>query len=170
MSGVLEGVLVVEVAQGWAGPATTMYLADQGADVIKVEPPGGDLARGWYPSPRLRGTSRSFLAVNRGKRSIVVDLAAAEGREIVQELASRADVVVVNLDPERAGRLGVDYDVLSELNPRLVYAAVSGYGGRGPYAGRPIAATVPERYRALVLVRPGGRCEPARSAPCGAGT
>ncbi|MEA3216881.1 MAG: hypothetical protein QOJ19_3037, partial [Acidimicrobiia bacterium] len=137
MSGVLEGILVVEVAQGWAGPATTMYLADQGADVIKVEPPGGDLARGWYPSPQLRGTSRSFLAVNRGKRSIVLDLATAEGREIAQELASRADVVVVNLDPERAGRLGVDYDVLSELNPRLVYAAVSGYGGRGPYAGRP---------------------------------
>ena len=137
MSGVLEGISVVEVAQGWAGPATTMYLADQGADVIKVEPPGGDIARGWYPSPQLRGTSRSFLAVNRGKRSIVLDLATAEGRQIAQELARRADVVVVNLDPERARRLGVDYDVLSELNPRLVYAAVSGYGGRGPYAGRP---------------------------------
>jgi crotonobetainyl-CoA:carnitine CoA-transferase CaiB-like acyl-CoA transferase len=137
MSGVLQGVRVVEVAQGWAGPATTMYLADQGADVIKVEPPGGDLARGWYPSQQLRGTSRSFVAINRGKRSIVADLAAAEGRQIVQALAGRADVVVVNLDPERAGRLGVDYERLSEHNPRLVFAAVSGYGRRGPYAGRP---------------------------------
>ena len=137
MSGVLEGISVVEVAQGWAGPATAMYLADQGAEVIKVEPPGGDIARGWYPSPQLRGTSRSFLAVNRGKRSIVLDLATAEARQIAQELARRADVVVVNLDRERARRLGVDYDVLSEFNPRLVYAAVSGYGGRGPYAGRP---------------------------------
>src|SRR4029453_4000780 len=99
MSGVLEGISVVEVAQGWAGPATTMYLADQGAEVIKIEPPGGDLARGGDPSPGLQGTSRSFLAVNRGKRSIVLDLATAEGRQIAQELARRADVVVVNLDP-----------------------------------------------------------------------
>ena len=137
MSGVLEGIRVVEVAQGWAGPATTMYLADQGADVIKVEPPGGDLARGWYPSPRLRGTSRSSLAVNRGKRSIALDLTTADARRIAQDLARRADVLVVNLDPARARRLGVDYELLSELNPRLVYAAVSGYGRRGPYAGRP---------------------------------
>jgi crotonobetainyl-CoA:carnitine CoA-transferase CaiB-like acyl-CoA transferase len=137
MSGVLQGLRVVEVAQGWAGPATTMYLADQGAEVTKIEPPGGDLARGWYPSRQLRGTSRSFVAINRGKRSIVADLAAADGRRIAQALASRADVVVVNLDPQRAGRLGVDYEQLSGLNPRLVYAAVSGYGRRGPYAGRP---------------------------------
>ena len=135
--GALHGVRVIEVAQGWAAPAAAMYLADQGADVIKVESPVGDMARGWYPSPALRGTSRSFLAVNRNKRGIALDLRSPEGQRVAHDLVREADVVVVNLDTASAERLGVDYETLSGLNERLVYGVVSGYGDRGPLAGRP---------------------------------
>lgn len=135
MAGVLEGVL--ELAQGWAGRGTAMYLADQGADVIKIEPLGGDMGRGWYPSPVLEGTSRSFLAINRNNRGFAVDLTQAEGKQIVYDLLPRADVLVSNLRPQAAERLGMDYATLSAANPRLVYAAVSGYGSRGSYAARP---------------------------------
>src|SRR5437773_4059315 len=74
MAGVLEGITVLDLAQNWAGPGVSMYLADQGASVIKVEPPGGDAARGWGVSPLLTGTSKSFIAINRNKRSIALDL------------------------------------------------------------------------------------------------
>ena len=137
MNGVLDGTLVLDLAQGWAGPGAAMYLADQGAEVIKVEPLGGDIARGWYPSPALRGTSRSFLALNRNKRGLAVDLTQAAGQGIVHELARTADVVIANLRPGAAERLRIDYPTLAGLNPRLVYGTVSGYGERGPYAGRP---------------------------------
>src|SRR4051794_27494264 len=137
MPGVLDGLRVIDLSQGWAGPGAAMYLGDQGADVLKIEPLGGDMARGWYPSPALHGTSRSFLAINRNKRDMAVDLTQAEGRQIVRQLVSSADVLIVNLRLGAAERLGVDYPTLCELNPRLIYAAVSGYGDRGPYALRP---------------------------------
>lgn len=137
MPGVLEGLRVIDLAQGWAGPGASMYLGDQGADVLKVEPLGGDMARGWYPSPALHGTSRSFLAINRNKRGMAVDLAQPAGKQIFDNLIQKADVLIVNLRPGAAGRLGVDYHALSARHPRLIYAAVSGYGNRGPYATRP---------------------------------
>lgn len=137
MEGVLEGIQVIDLAQGWAGPLTCMYLADQGAEVIKVEPPDGDIARRWYPSPALRGTSRSFLAINRNKRSIVVNLTRKEGQEVLHDLVKTADVVILSLRPRAVDKLGLGYDALSGLNHRLIYANVSGYGERGPYAGRP---------------------------------
>jgi formyl-CoA transferase len=137
VAGVLEGTLVLDLAQGWAGPAAAMYLADQGAEVIKVEPLAGDIARGWYPSPALQGTSRSYLAINRNKQGIALDLASPDGQEVVAKLASTADVAIVNALPEQAKRLGIDHETLSSANERLVYAAISGYGDRGPYAGQP---------------------------------
>jgi crotonobetainyl-CoA:carnitine CoA-transferase CaiB-like acyl-CoA transferase len=114
-----------------------MYLADQGAEVIKLEPPGGDLARGWYPSPVLHGTSRSFLAINRNKRSVVVNLATPEGRAVLHRLVERADVAISNALPAAAARRGIDYEALSRLNPKLIYGLVTGFGGQGPYAGEP---------------------------------
>lgn len=137
MAGVLEGLKVIDLAQNYAGPGVSMYLADQGADVIKVEPPGGDATRAWGPSPLLKGTAKGFLAVNRNKRSIAVDLTQPEGRAFVHGLIRTADVAIVNLRPNAAERLGIDYDTLAATNPRLIYGAVSGYGDQGSWAGRP---------------------------------
>ena len=137
MTGVLEGVRVLDLAVGWAGPSASMYLADQGADVIKVEPPEGDLARGWYPSPVLLGTSRSFLAINRNKRSVVIDLKMDEGRQVLHRLVADTDVAISNALPAAAARRGIDYATLSALNPRLIYGLVTGFGQHGPYAEAP---------------------------------
>lgn len=137
MAGVLEGITVLDLAQNWAGPGVSMYLADQGAEVIKIEPPGGDAARGWGVSPVLQGTSKSFLAINRNKRSIAIDLKTAEGLQLFYDLVKKADVLVLNVRPVVATRLGIGYEKLAEINPRLVYAAVLGYGDKGEYAPRP---------------------------------
>ena len=133
----LEGVKVVEVAQVWAAPGTGMYLADQGADVIKIEPPWGDDARRVFTSPPLpNGESRSFLPLNRNKRGIAVDISHPEGRNIVYRLVDRADVFIHNFRPGVEDKLGYDYDSLSRRNPGLIYAAVSAFGTEGPYANR----------------------------------
>ena len=107
MAGVLEGITVLDLAQNWAGPGVSMYLADHGAEVIKVEPPGGDAARGWGVSPVLQGTSKSFLAINRNKRSIAIDLKAPDGLQLFYDLVRTADVLVINVRPAVAHRLGV---------------------------------------------------------------
>ena len=133
----LEGIHVVDAAQIYAGPGTAMLLADQGADVIKLEPPGGDGSRHMYTSPALGPFGKSFLVLNRNKRSIVADLTRPEGREVLHRLARWADVMISNLLPATAARLEADYESLSRINPRLVYAAVSTFGSRGPDAGKP---------------------------------
>lgn len=134
----LEGIRVLEVAQFNAGPGVGMYLADQGAEVIKVErPPSGDPMREMGATPFLKGLGRAFMVLNRNKRSLAVDINAPEGREVLHQLAQRADVFIENFRPGGAERMGLGYDELSALNPRLVYASVSAYGPRGPHAGRP---------------------------------
>lgn len=135
----LEGIKVVDMTQIVMGPTCTRNLADQGADVIKVEPFQGDDYRNRYTSPRLasHNLSRPFLALNRNKRSIVVDISKGEGREVVHRLALSADVMVVSLRLMAAKRLLVDYATLGKMNPRLVYASISGYGRRGPDADLP---------------------------------
>ena len=135
----LEGIKVVDMTQIVMGPACTRNLADQGADVIKVEPLWGDDFRGRYTSPGLarHHQSRPFLALNRNKRSVAVDLAKESGQEVVQRLAEWADVMVVNLRPRAAQRLRVDYATLESRNPRLVYASINGYGQKGPDADLP---------------------------------
>ena len=130
----LADVRVLELTQVMAGPFCGQVLADMGADVIKVEPPGGDSTRA-----RLAcGDARRFLAVNRNKRSIALDLKdAGAARRCCIRLAETADVVLENYRPGVAARLGVDYETLREVNPRLVYASISGFGQTGPYAQRP---------------------------------
>lgn len=133
--GPLEGTRVIDLTQAMAGPFCTMNLADMGADVIKVEPPGGEESR--RPGAVQRnGQSGPFLAVNRNKRSLVVDLKRPEGVEILHRLAARSDVLVQNYRPGVADRLGVGYEALRGLNPRLVYCSISGFGATGPYAAR----------------------------------
>lgn len=127
----LDGLRVLDVTQFMAGPFCTMLLADFGADVIKVEPPSGDGTRQMPPS--VGAESPAFNAVNRGKRSVVLDLKTPEGRDIFKRLAQFVDIVVENYRPAAMKSLGLDYETLAPLNPRLIYASVSGYGQTGPY-------------------------------------
>jgi formyl-CoA transferase len=131
----LDGIRVVDQTQVMAGPFCAMLLADMGADVIKVEPPGGEHTRR-MELELLPGVSASFLAVNRGKRSLTLDLKQPEGVALLKKLVATADVLVENYRPGVVERLGVDYATLSALNPRLVYCSISGFGQTGPYAAR----------------------------------
>jgi formyl-CoA transferase len=130
----LEGLHVLDVTQVMAGPFCAMVLADLGADVIKVEPPAGDSTR---QMPGAVGAdSPSFNAVNRGKRSIVLDLKSAAGRDALVRLARSTDILIENYRPGVMEALGLDYPALSRENPRLIYASISGYGQTGPARGK----------------------------------
>ncbi|NDV89080.1 CoA transferase [Aurantimonas aggregata] len=134
----LDGIRVLDISQVMAGPFCCMLLGDMGADVIKVEPPEtGDSTR-HSMGFRLKGSdSPGFLALNRNKRSITLDLKSEEGRETLYALVKTADVLVENARPGVSGRLGMDYETLRAINPRLVYASISGFGQTGPWAQRP---------------------------------
>lgn len=132
--GALDGVRVVDLTRYVAGPFCTLTLSDAGADVVKIEPPGGDDIR-QFPST-LSGGSRLFLGLNRGKRSVGIDLKRPEGREIARRLAGAADVFVEGNRPGASERLGLGYEALSGANSRLVYVSVSAYGQRGPLSGQ----------------------------------
>ncbi len=131
----LEGLRVIDQTQVMAGPFCAMLLADMGAEVIKVEPPDGEATRRMGVD-LVPGLSSSFLALNRNKRGITLDLKRPEGVERLKALAADADVLVENYRPGVAARLGVGYDTLSRLNPRLIYCSISGFGQTGPYAAR----------------------------------
>jgi crotonobetainyl-CoA:carnitine CoA-transferase CaiB-like acyl-CoA transferase len=131
--GALHGLRVLDLSRVLAGPFCCMMLGDHGADVIKVEPPGGDETRGWGP-PFVDGETPYYLAINRNKRSIELNLATAQGQEIVRRLASTSDVVVENFRAGAMARWGLEYATLAQLNPRLVYLSISGFGRSGPYA------------------------------------
>jgi crotonobetainyl-CoA:carnitine CoA-transferase CaiB-like acyl-CoA transferase len=136
--GALDGLRVLDLTQVMAGPYCTMLLADLGADVVKIEnPEDGDQTRRSWGYAVQGADSRAFLALNRNKRSVCLDLKSAEGLADFHRLVLTADVVVENFRPGVTKRLGVDYETLSELNPRLIYASVSGFGQTGPYANRP---------------------------------
>jgi formyl-CoA transferase len=129
-TGALQDLRVLDVTQVMAGPFCSMLLADLGADVVKIEPPSGDSTR---EMPGAAGTdSPSFNAVNRGKRSVVLNLKTREGRDVFTRLARTADIVVENYRPGVMASLGLDYATLSAVNPRLIYASISGYGQTGP--------------------------------------
>lgn len=133
--GPLEGVRVLEFSEIIAAPFCGMLLADMGADVIKVEPPGGEPWRGAQPLGLKE--SRWFISLNRGKRGITLDLQQPEGREIAWKLAERADVVIVNYRPDVSEKLGIDEATLRARNPRLIYCDNTAFGRRGPWAHRP---------------------------------
>ncbi|HVX29849.1 MAG TPA: CoA transferase [Nitrolancea sp.] len=129
----LAGVRVLEFGQAVSSPMCTMMLGDLGADVVKIEPPHGDAARGYGP-PFVAGESPYFLSVNRNKRSAVINLKHPEGAAIVRRLAEEADIIVTNFRPGVMDRLGLGEESLREVNPGLVFCQVSGYGPRGKYA------------------------------------
>src|SRR3954469_23640504 len=128
----LAGVTVVTLEHAIAAPLATRHLADLGARVIKVERPGaGDFARGY--DERVRGLASHFVWTNRSKESLTVDVKHPEGVEILGKLLARADILVQNLAPGAAARLGLDYATLHPRHPRLIVCDVSGYGSDGPY-------------------------------------
>ena len=131
----LQGLRVLDQTQVMAGPFCAMLLADMGADVLKIEPPGGEATRR-IELEQAPGVSAPFLAVNRNKRGLVLDLKQPPGVAILKQLAATADVLVENYRPGVAKRLGVDYETLAALNPRLIYCSISGFGQTGPYADR----------------------------------
>lgn len=136
LPGPLTGVRVLAFEHAWAAPYGTMMLADMGADVVKVEPPGlGDHVRAWTRND-LHGLSPHFLAVNRNKRSVCLDLKDPDGLATARRLATQADVVVENFSPGTLARLGLGYEELRRDDPALVYCSVSGYGSSGPHRDR----------------------------------
>ncbi len=145
MSGPLEGIRVIDLTRILAGPFSTMLMADMGADIIKVEQPGtGDPARGNGPFLSPGGAESSeqqfstyFMSINRGKRSIAIDLSKPKGREVLLKLAETADVLIENFRPGTMQKLGLDYEAVKARNPRIVMCSVSGFGQSGPYAHRP---------------------------------
>ena len=134
--GILAGTRVLDLTRVLAGPFASMILADLGAEVLKVELPGtGDEARGF--GPFLKEESAYFMSVNRGKKSLTIDLRKAEGQDLARRLAASCDVLLENFRPGSMARFGLDFETLHQLCPKLVYASISGFGQTGPYAQRP---------------------------------
>jgi CoA:oxalate CoA-transferase len=138
--GALTGVRVLDLTNVLSGPFCTLHLALLGAEVVKIEnPKAGDLARvlGNVPKLNKKLMGTSFLAQNANKKSLTLNLKAPEGKEIFKKLVARADVVVENFRPDVMTRLGLGYPVLAEINPRIVYCGISGFGQTGPDAQKP---------------------------------
>jgi CoA:oxalate CoA-transferase len=133
MKKILEDVKILDFTHVWFGPYSTMMLAELGAEVIKVEPPWGTIGR-LGPGELYHGTSTTYYALNLNKKDIALDLKNPEVMEIIKELVKQSDVVVQNFAPGTMERLGLGYDVLKELNPKIIYAALSGFGQTGPYS------------------------------------
>jgi crotonobetainyl-CoA:carnitine CoA-transferase CaiB-like acyl-CoA transferase len=133
----LADVRVLDLTQFLAGPFCTMILGDMGADVIKIEPPGGEPQRNAMKVNADDADPPSFLALNRNKRSVALDLRSDAGRELLCDMVAQADVLVENFKPGTTSKLGIDYDRLSALRPELIYASITGFGDTGPYASRP---------------------------------
>src|SRR5437762_3759948 len=135
MSGALDGMRVLELARFQAGPRGGMILSDLGAEVIKIEPPGGEETRR-HP-PMVRGQSVYFTVYNRGKKSVCLDLRNAEGKEVFAALVKKSEVVLENFRPGVMRAMGFDYDRLRALNPGIILVSVSGFGQYGPYTDGP---------------------------------
>ncbi|XP_045514522.1 succinate--hydroxymethylglutarate CoA-transferase isoform X1 [Pieris brassicae] len=136
-TGLLRDINVLDLSRIIAGPFCTMTLGDLGANIIKVESFDGDEARKWGPPFTKGNDSYYFLSVNRGKKSICIDLKSLQGKDIIYDLARKCDVLVENFLPGKLDKLGVGYKKLSEVNPKLIYCAITGFGPTGPYSMKP---------------------------------
>ncbi|MGH7916444.1 MAG: CaiB/BaiF CoA transferase family protein, partial [Candidatus Binataceae bacterium] len=157
----LTGITCIDLTQNVAGPYCTQLLGDFGADVIKIERPGGgDDVRRFHPS--WNGEATAYLCYNRNKKSVCLDLDDARGREIVQRLSARADIFVHSMKPGSAEARGLGYDDLRASNPRLIYGSISGFGETGPLKNLPGYDPLGQAYSGIISVNghPGG--EPAR--------
>lgn len=133
----LAGIKILDLSRALAGPYCTMMLADMGAEVIKVESPGtGDDSRGWGP-PFIEGESAYFMSINRNKKSITLNMKHGKAKEVINKLIMQSDVVVENFRPGAMERLGLGYEKVKEMNPRIIYCSISGFGQDGPYRELP---------------------------------
>src|SRR5579863_5318396 len=165
MTSAIERLRIVDFTTTIAGPHCTRLMADLGAEVIKIEPPEGDMMRARLPI--RNGASTSFGQLNAGKKSLVLDLKRPEAVEAVQRMVTSADVVVENFRPGVMARFGLDYPKLQPLNPALIYCAISGYGQTGPSAGRPAYAPVIHASSGFDLAQIAHQIEPRRPDYCG---
>ena len=167
--GPLQGIRILDLTAVVMGPYATQTLGDLGADVIKVEPPSGDNLRAVGPM-RHPGMGAMAMHLNRNKRSVVLDLKRAEGREACLRLAKDCDALIYNTRPQAMARLGLDYAAVAAVNPKIVYLGAFGYGEEGPYAGKPayddliqgaaarrLAVRAAERWRAALCAGDAGR-------------
>ncbi len=155
----LCGVRVLDVSQVMAGPFASMLLGDMGADVIKIEPPdGGDQTRRAMGFKLKGNDSLGFINLNRNKRSLALNLKSQRAREIFYRLVKTADIVLENYRPGVTKRLGIDYETLSKINPRLIYASISGFGQTGPWAERPGFDLIAQAMAGIMSItgQPGG--------------
>jgi crotonobetainyl-CoA:carnitine CoA-transferase CaiB-like acyl-CoA transferase len=157
----LEGIRILDLTRNIAGPVSTMLAAEMGADVIKVEQPGGDEMRKWPPF--VDGESVYFVSCNRGKRSISLDLKAQGDRDIFLKLLSTADIVVENYRPKTLARLGLDWNDLKDKHPRLVWVSVTGYGREGPRASAPAYDSMMQAYTGIMGITGERNGGPVRS-------
>src|SRR5207248_10014799 len=157
-AGPLDGVTVLDVCSYLAGPYGCTLLADLGARVIKIESPQGDML-GQFPSS-LAGEARFFLGTNRGKRAIALDLKQKEGLAILHRMVESADVLVENFRPSVPARLGIDYPRLKEINARLVYAGLTGYGDKGPLSEKGGFDQVLQSLTGMAVFQGGGPDKP----------
>ena len=141
MSGALTGYRILDLTQGLCGPFGAMRLGDAGAEIVKLEPLDGDAARTMGP-PFVGQDSAVFLSLNRNKKSLALDIRTAEGQAIIRRLVPRADALIADLTPDEAEEVGLDYAALQDLNPQLVYCAVSAFGDKGPLRNLPGAELV----------------------------
>ncbi len=161
MSGPLSGVRVLDATTMLSGPWATMMLADQGADVIKIEAPGkGDHVRSLGNA--RGGMSAMFLNINRNKRSLAIDLKTSRGVQAVKELALGADVFVQNFRPGVVDRLGIGEPVLRAINPNLIYVSIAGFGEKGPWSGKPVYDPIIQAVSGLTTVQAGADSERPR--------
>lgn len=160
--GSLDGLRVVEISTSVAGPTAAMILGDLGAEIVKVERVGhGDDTRAWNP-PAWNGVSTAFLGLNRGKRSIELDYKDPRGAAVLEDLIRSADVLIQNLRPGALARAGFSWERVHELNPRLVYVEMTGYGAVGPMAQEPAYDPVLQAYSGIVGIMPETEHGPAR--------
>ncbi len=147
----LENIKVLDLSRVLAGPYATMILGDLGADIIKVEMPvKGDDAR--HYGPYLNGESAYFMSLNRNKRSITLNLKSSKGKDIFLEMVKKVDVLVENFRPGTMEKLGLGYETLQEVNPKLIYASISGYGHTGPYRTRPSYDAIVQAMSGLMSI------------------
>src|SRR5262252_3909652 len=154
----LADLVVLDLSHALAGPFASTMLGDYGAEIIKIEPLEGEIARAWGP-PFYGGESAYFVNLNRNKKSVALDLKQPEGRAIFFRLLERADVVLENLRVGTVARLGIDYARASERHPRIVYCSVSGFGQDGPYRDRAALDLVVQAESGMISItgEPGGR-------------
>ncbi|HUS79349.1 MAG TPA: CoA transferase [Patescibacteria group bacterium] len=153
MDKILEDIRVLDFTHVWFGPWCTMMMAEMGAEVIKIEPPWGGLGRISQGGQMYGGMSSTFHHLNLNKKAIAVNTKEPEGLDLVKELIKKADVVVQNFAPGAMERMGLGYDVLKELNPKIIYAALSGFGQTGPYTSRPSYAVIAEAMAGYALAQ-----------------